>query len=46
MKGSPFLSHAFDASKVVVSNMPAGGMVGKPVTFDSKCASDLNKLQI
>ena len=36
VKGSPFVSNAFDASKVVVSKMPAGGMVGRPVTFDSE----------
>ena len=36
VKGSPFLSHAFDETKVVVSNMPMTGMVNKPVTFDSK----------
>ena len=35
--GTPFLCHAFDARKVVVGDIPAKGMVGKPVKFEIDC---------
>ena len=38
VKGSPFLSHAFDETKVIVSEMPLTGFIDRPVTFDSMYA--------
>lgn len=36
LPGSPFRSHAFDATKIRVGDVP-NGTVGRPVEFESKC---------
>ena len=41
VKGSPFLSHAFDETKVIVSEMPVTGFIDRPISFDSKYAQPI-----
>ena len=38
VKGSPFVSNAYNTGKLRVTNMPQYCLPGNPVTFDSKCA--------
>ena len=41
VKGSPFISKAYNTGKLLVSNMPQYCLPGNPVSFDSKDALDI-----
>lgn len=42
VKGCPYTVRVWDASRVIVSNMPTSSVYGQPVVFDSKLKVLLN----